>query len=289
MKLADEFARHCANADEQVERGNLGRECMEFGTFVWENRHTILAALSTDRVSPASGNREGDEGKWDHRFRRLEMGEVILATDEVQNDDGSWRLAQHAIGQPAPDPCYTSHRTYRRLKDASLTTPESEPVVVQADRDRFAQIAEAAGHSMDYCERVRKGECDSHQGPQLLAAHRIEASREAQAVLPGEIGELVERLRSRSRRYQIGSEWGYDLRNAADMILSLQAEVSRFEALLGEAKNQFIEIHDYDGGAESAMADECVVERTQDLIARIALTEPTSKYGHGSAGTESAE
>ncbi len=53
---------------------------------------------------------------WDRRYRRLEEGETIRSTDDVQNDDGSWKRAQHAIGKPAPNPNFTSHRVYRRLK-----------------------------------------------------------------------------------------------------------------------------------------------------------------------------
>lgn len=54
---------------------------------------------------------------WNHKYSRLNEGEVIQASDEVQNDDGSWRSAV-CVGQPAPDPNYTSHRVYRRLKAA---------------------------------------------------------------------------------------------------------------------------------------------------------------------------
>ena len=53
---------------------------------------------------------------WDNRYRRLEEGEIIRSTDDVQRDDGSWQKAQYAIGRPAPDPSFTSHRVYRRLK-----------------------------------------------------------------------------------------------------------------------------------------------------------------------------
>lgn len=53
---------------------------------------------------------------WDQRYRRLDEGEIILATDEVQRDDGTWQPAQYAIGKPAPSPIFTSHRIYRRLK-----------------------------------------------------------------------------------------------------------------------------------------------------------------------------
>jgi hypothetical protein len=52
---------------------------------------------------------------WDMRYRPLKEGEIILTTDEVQEDDGSWRVGCRCAGQPAPDPNYTSHRVYRRL------------------------------------------------------------------------------------------------------------------------------------------------------------------------------
>jgi hypothetical protein len=54
---------------------------------------------------------------WDNRYRPLKEGEIIRADDEVQNDDGSWRKGCLAAGRPAPDPAYTSHRQYRRLRD----------------------------------------------------------------------------------------------------------------------------------------------------------------------------
>lgn len=52
---------------------------------------------------------------WDMRYRPLKEGEIILLTDEVQEDDGTWRVGCRCAGQPAPDPNYTSHRVYRRL------------------------------------------------------------------------------------------------------------------------------------------------------------------------------
>jgi hypothetical protein len=53
---------------------------------------------------------------WDQRYRMLDEGEIILATDEVQTDDGTWRDAWRTVGMKAPSPLYTSHRVYRRLK-----------------------------------------------------------------------------------------------------------------------------------------------------------------------------
>ena len=54
---------------------------------------------------------------WNQKYRCLEEGEIIRATDDVQRDDGTWERAQYAIGKPAPSPNYTSHRVYRRRKD----------------------------------------------------------------------------------------------------------------------------------------------------------------------------
>lgn len=51
---------------------------------------------------------------WDIRYRPLKEGEIIRATDDVQEDDGTWRTGCRCAGQPAPNPNYTSHRVYRR-------------------------------------------------------------------------------------------------------------------------------------------------------------------------------
>jgi hypothetical protein len=56
---------------------------------------------------------------WDHNFRQLREGEAIQLGDEVQRDDGTFDLAVRCIGEPAPDPCYSSHRVYRRPKEQS--------------------------------------------------------------------------------------------------------------------------------------------------------------------------
>lgn len=53
---------------------------------------------------------------WGTKYRLLNEGEIILATDEVYNDS-EWVTTVHCIGQPAPSPLYTSHRKYRRLKE----------------------------------------------------------------------------------------------------------------------------------------------------------------------------
>lgn len=47
-------------------------------------------------------------------YRQLKEGEVIRETDEVLDDKG-WRKTICAGGL-APNPLFTSHRWYRRLK-----------------------------------------------------------------------------------------------------------------------------------------------------------------------------
>lgn len=59
---------------------------------------------------------------WDQRYRRLETGEVILASDECQREDGSW-IPAVCVGELAPDPNYTSHRVYRRWRSRDVVTP----------------------------------------------------------------------------------------------------------------------------------------------------------------------
>lgn len=56
---------------------------------------------------------------WDNRYRQLAEGEIIRSGDEVLcASHRGWEPAVHAVGQRAPCPLYTSHRIYRRLKDA---------------------------------------------------------------------------------------------------------------------------------------------------------------------------
>ncbi len=58
---------------------------------------------------------------WDEAYRRLDEGEIIRESDEVQIDKPfGWRRDNgQCAGKPAPSPLYTSHRIYRRLKTAS--------------------------------------------------------------------------------------------------------------------------------------------------------------------------
>jgi hypothetical protein len=56
---------------------------------------------------------------WNERYRMLEEGEIIQKDDEVLTDSHlGWHITNpRCIGTPAPNPLYTSHRMYRRLKD----------------------------------------------------------------------------------------------------------------------------------------------------------------------------
>jgi hypothetical protein len=63
---------------------------------------------------------------WDNRYRPLREGETILAGDECLTDSHlGWQPAKHDIGGKAPDPAYTSHRMYRRLRTTSETCEQS--------------------------------------------------------------------------------------------------------------------------------------------------------------------
>ena len=81
----------------------------------------IAPPPSAMRVGRPSG--VGAEMAWDHRYRRLEEGEVILATDECLTDKDWHKDNGRCAGQRAPSPHYTSHRMYRRLKPVADTSP----------------------------------------------------------------------------------------------------------------------------------------------------------------------
>jgi hypothetical protein len=60
---------------------------------------------------------------WDARYKQLKKDEIIKIGDEAncgeRDDNGKlkWRPAARCVGGKAPDPLYSSHRWYRRLKD----------------------------------------------------------------------------------------------------------------------------------------------------------------------------
>ena len=57
----------------------------------------------------------GSDDRLVRQFRRLEMGEIVLATDEIYDDHKrEWVEPEWSVGKPAPDPAYTSHRQFRR-------------------------------------------------------------------------------------------------------------------------------------------------------------------------------
>jgi hypothetical protein len=51
---------------------------------------------------------------WDENYRPLKEGEIVSSTDEILDDHGNWIPPKNSVGQPAPDPGYTSHRQFRR-------------------------------------------------------------------------------------------------------------------------------------------------------------------------------
>ena len=61
-------------------------------------------------------NMEYKKTDWQN-YRKLQKGEIIRETDELLEDGKGWRKAIYSVGTPAPDPQFTSHRWYRRLKN----------------------------------------------------------------------------------------------------------------------------------------------------------------------------
>jgi len=53
------------------------------------------------------------------KYRLLKEGETVRPLDEFYDDDAKkWKHVMNSVGKPAPNPCYTSHRLFRRrLKD----------------------------------------------------------------------------------------------------------------------------------------------------------------------------
>jgi len=48
-------------------------------------------------------------------YYRLKKGDKIIVGDQVYNDiSKEWELSVNSVGGLAPDPCYTSHRQFRR-------------------------------------------------------------------------------------------------------------------------------------------------------------------------------
>lgn len=81
---------------------------------------------------------------WDHRYRKLKFGEIIQEGDECQVDKPfGWKPA-NCIGQPAPDPAYTSHRVYRRLKEPVADSTGAPTMVDAAAMRDVARALDAA-------------------------------------------------------------------------------------------------------------------------------------------------
>ncbi len=73
-----------------------------------EFRKETVLKLSSVWMSPSS-------------YRALKEGEIVLETDEYFHDDlKAWVPPTNSVGQPAPDPRFTSHRQFRRLQVIEL-------------------------------------------------------------------------------------------------------------------------------------------------------------------------
>lgn len=72
------------------------------------------------------------ENKW----RRLEEGEIVLATDEIYDDaKDAWVPPTNSIGHKAPSPLYTSHRQFRRKIDTPCESyQEAVPPAAKCER-----------------------------------------------------------------------------------------------------------------------------------------------------------
>jgi len=49
-------------------------------------------------------------------YRKLQKDEIIRKDDETLYDKKGWCRTLNCVGGRAPDPSYSSHRWYRRLK-----------------------------------------------------------------------------------------------------------------------------------------------------------------------------
>jgi len=96
---------------------DLAQQCGFDPRLAYYSDDAIRAAIPIAARAALDLHGRREVSAWDLRYRRLAEGEIIAATDDVQRDDGSWQRAQYATGEPAPNPSFTSHRVYRRLKD----------------------------------------------------------------------------------------------------------------------------------------------------------------------------
>lgn len=87
---------------------------------------------------------------WDNRYRPLREGETIAAGDECLTDVHlGWQPA-NCLGEQAPDPAYSAHRMYRRLRDEqdilnmSNTEVDAELKSLGMDPDQVVADIDAA-------------------------------------------------------------------------------------------------------------------------------------------------
>lgn len=115
---------------EVRDMANVGRALMEAlpkGYSYMNCPSEIVSDLQNERDEALAASPNAASAAWDHRYRPLVSGEIIAATDECRRDDGSWATGI-CVGQTAPDPAYTSHRIYRRLKVDPNAAVEREAI-----------------------------------------------------------------------------------------------------------------------------------------------------------------
>lgn len=101
-------------------------------------------------------------------YRRLTEGEIVLATDECQHENGEWRPVQGYVGLPAPDPKYPAHCQFRRKTMPTL--PRCECLKC-CDGEHVGSCRECAGwgesdcEPCEYCDRT--GVCPKCHGGSL--------------------------------------------------------------------------------------------------------------------------
>ena len=93
---------------------------------------------------------------WDHRYRRLDEGEVIQAGDEVLIDE-DWEPAS-SVGARAPSPLFASHRWYRRLKTGLDHIEEAinEDILAMTPEEVLAEAKEDGEDTGAFSEHMRQ-------------------------------------------------------------------------------------------------------------------------------------
>lgn len=75
-------------------------------------------------------------------YYHLKKGDEIKVGDEVFNDTSKeWELSVNSIGGKAPDPCYTSHRRFRReVVVTKFECSENDTIIEHNEKDNEVWI-----------------------------------------------------------------------------------------------------------------------------------------------------